>query len=96
MKTKIPTIKSLTFTCPKCGGHLIEEVTVNVSLYNRILTMNTRGTFEYDLIDQSNGELDHYRCGACDYVVVDKQGNNITACLDLVKWLKRQQRKKKK
>jgi len=94
-KQKIELIKSLKFTCPECKSHLIEDVTADVTLYSRILTINEDGDFEYDLIDQSDGELSHYQCSDCGWIVVDGTGLKITDCLELVKWLKSQRKKKK-
>jgi len=85
---KIKPIKSLTFTCPECKNHIIEEVTENVTLFSQILTIDEDGDFEYDLIDQSDGELSHYQCSDCGWIVVDENGLKITDCLDLIKWLK--------
>jgi len=88
MKNTLPTIKSLTFTCPECGSNVIEDVTVNVSLFSRITSLNEDGDFEYDLEDSSDGELSHYQCWHCGYVIVDENGLKINDCLELVKWLK--------
>ena len=86
---KIEEIKSLTFTCPECKSHLIEDVTSDVTLYSRILTIDEDGDFEYNLEDQSDGEVGCYQCWYCGYIIVDENKQKITDCLELVKWLKR-------
>ena len=87
-KQKIEAVKSLTFTCPKCKNHIIEEVTENVTLFSQILTIDEDGDFEYNLEDQSDGELSRYQCWYCGYIIVDENKQKITDCLELVKWLK--------
>jgi len=90
----VETVKSVIFTCPECGSHTLEDVTANVTLYSRILTISEDGDFEYDLFDQSDGELSHYQCSDCGWIVDDENGLKITDCLELVKWLKKQKQNK--
>jgi ribosomal protein L37AE/L43A len=65
---------TIKFKCPKCGNTRVEEVMVNVTVSSEI---KPDATYHgEDLVDLSygkqtneGGEVDHYQCQACGWVL---------------------------
>lgn len=66
-------MQRLNFTCPKCGGHKIEEIMADVTVISEVNDIvgddGVRLDFSYD--DQTNdgGEIDRYQCADCGHCV---------------------------
>lgn len=63
----------IKFTCPKCGGHTIEEIMANVTVSSTVnsVSMDDGKYLEFDYSDQTNegGEIDRYQCAQCGYCI---------------------------
>jgi predicted RNA-binding Zn-ribbon protein involved in translation (DUF1610 family) len=89
--------KGLTFTCPECGGHELGSLE-NVLTNYRIISIPANGDLEYDTKSPLTGDstLLGYECRNCGFELTDENGNPITDCLQVPKWIKKNQSKKKK
>lgn len=79
------------FTCPQCQQHCLEEIMVDVSVSSEVAGFDgddgaSLGLLEYG--DQTNegGEVSHFQCGSCGFILVS---NNIivTTVAGLREWL---------
>jgi len=93
-------IEVLTFTCPRCGSHLIEEI---VMMERIIEWMVVPGDPDYDWNEDyawnvpipphrtkisSKTDRNHYRCQNCGAPLLDKDGNNFWGVPLLLEWLR--------
>jgi predicted RNA-binding Zn-ribbon protein involved in translation (DUF1610 family) len=77
------------FTCPRCGGHRLEEVVCQVTASYEVVEYYPEGDLEYGDADMDGGKVDRYQCRDCGWVVpqvADGQG--------LIAWLLQQQENK--
>jgi len=79
--------KNLIFTCPECGEHRLECVLEGVHTCV-VTSMPDSGNFEYGNIE-SEADVLYWQCIGCGFVLKNKQGDNITANEDVVKWIKK-------
>lgn len=82
---------NLNFTCPRCCGHIIEEVMVNVTVVSEIteVTMDDGNHLEFGYCDQINegGEVDRYQCSNCGYTVAEGGRVQVREALEKGGWL---------
>lgn len=67
---------NVPFTCPKCGGHGIEEVMAEVTVASLcIVTQAKDGTVDVRYKEQSNegGFVDRYQCAGCGFTIIDEE-----------------------
>ena len=77
------------FKCPKCGSSGLEEVMINVtttSFVNDIEIEDGVANCEYDQVGLDDGEVDHYQCSECGYVL-EVNGITIDNLESLAEWL---------
>ena len=56
----------LTFTCPHCGSHKLEEVMQNVCVISEITVIpELGGMMEYGEQTNDDGNVVAYQCGEC-------------------------------
>lgn len=74
MSDRIP----LTFTCPKCGEHRIEEIMVSITVASDVLLdQNPDGSDPgWDYGEQTNddsdsGHVDRYQCKGCGWTILN-------------------------
>ena len=79
--------KYLNFTCPKCGQHILEEIMTNCIQSSAIDTITDEGHVYYDETSTDLGEVDHYQCQNCNYVLKDENDIKISLPEELVEWL---------
>lgn len=86
---------TIEFTCPRCDGHRVEEVMINVTVVTPINTIHTGdglGDCEYGSnIINEDGEVDCFKCRKCGYVV-----ENVKTLEGLVEFLENQQETKRR
>lgn len=91
-------IEVLTFTCPHCGGHRIEEF---VMMERNIGWIAVPGDPNYDWSEDDNRNVsigrtgissetgrNHYRCSRCGAPLLDKEGNAFWGFPLLLEWLR--------
>lgn len=86
-------IKKLTFVCPKCGDNRLEIIETDAIVSSNIISLPEDGDFEYENLTVDDSTIDRFQCFNCGYTLKDKKGNNITDNLEVVKWLKKHQKK---
>jgi len=86
-------VRTLEFTCPKCGEHRIEEVMVNVtvasSLTDIVVDDEPGSPADMTYVDQDNedGEIDRYQCMDCGHVLKDGVNDKICSQEELSVWM---------
>ena len=85
-------MEELKFSCPKCSGQRLEEVTKGVTVYHQINTIHyseeTGIALDYSEDDGEDGYVHSFQCMACGYTLEDKDGFVIKDYNALVKWLR--------
>ena len=82
-------MKTIKFTCQKCGKHRLEEVMTNVTVSSEIITIHTDeglGDCEYAGICNEGGEVDRFQCLSCGCVI-----ENVKTLEELVEFLENKQ-----
>lgn len=59
------------FRCPKCGGHRLEEVMLDVTVFSDVVSCGTGGDCEYGKQSNDGGAVDRYQCSECGWTVPD-------------------------
>jgi len=96
-KFKKNKMKGLVFTCPECGNHELGSVEQVIMTYPiLIIPKNGDLDYGYDNPDAGDGEVLAYQCINCGYELTDNKGNTITDCVDVPKWIKKNQSKKQR
>jgi predicted RNA-binding Zn-ribbon protein involved in translation (DUF1610 family) len=72
----------LRFECPQCGGERLEAVNYTATYLN----IYDDGSVEYP--KAYGGEIDHFRCHACRWIVEDDEHGRIDDPEILASWLK--------
>jgi len=88
--------KGLKFTCPKCGGHQLGSVEQVIATYP-ITHIPANGNLDYDyhnIKDGGDGEVLAYQFMKCGFELTDENGNTITDCIKVPKWIMNQSKKK--
>jgi len=88
----------LKFKCPKCGKKVLEEIMVEVVQSSSISEIqDDDGTvyIDYENSSTDGGEVSHYQCVECGYIIKDEDDNNINNHDDLAIWLKDNCKQKK-
>jgi len=78
----------IKFTCPECGEHVIEEVMLNVMVVSPLIRINDDGDCVYGVQINTDGEVSHYQCMSCGYVIEEEGESVITNCEELAEWIK--------
>ena len=61
----------IRFDCPKCHSHRLEEVMTGVVVASRIRHVGSDGDMSYGEQSNEGGEVDHYQCMDCGYIIPD-------------------------
>jgi hypothetical protein len=84
----------VTFTCPECKSHRLEEVMVNVTLTSVITRIGEGGDLDYGLQIPEDGEIERYQCVDCGWVIPDCQNSeDLFDALEVVKMVKESHKK---
>lgn len=81
----------LKFICPKCKEQQqLEEILINVVQTTVISVIDDSGAVDYksDSIVTEDGEIDHYQCAQCGFVLKLKGFYTVSDPNDLVAWIK--------
>ena len=81
--------KKLKFTCPNCKGTRLEVIETNAIVSSVISNLDPDGDFDYENLTVDDSVVDRFQCIECGYVLKDRNGENITDNLEVVKWLKK-------
>lgn len=77
----------LEFKCPKCKGHKIEEIMVDMTVATEIsnVVQYDDNRVEHVQGEQTNedGHVDRYQCGECGYTIVDGYASFTDEGLDI-------------
>ena len=68
----------LEFTCPDCGCHQLKEVMVNATVETDVvlnLDENGEHRITYGLSRTTDGDIHHYKCLACGYILMINVNN---------------------
>jgi hypothetical protein len=80
--------KVLKFKCPACDSNELEEVMTNVTQYSSIsiIEEGENGVVAIDYANNNceDGEVDHYQCMGCGYILTGVHDE-----IDLAEWLKK-------
>jgi hypothetical protein len=69
------------FTCPKCGGHKIEEIQVGITtatLIDELGEGDDGAYFTYGEQTNEDGYVDRYQCGGCGFTIIDHTRDDLT------------------
>jgi len=80
-KEEDPVCAKLAFTCPKCGGCVIEQVASDCTVSTRVTEVTDVVDYANDTEVDSEGDV-RYQCSGCGWVIPDV-GNDD----DLIEWL---------
>jgi transcription initiation factor IIE alpha subunit len=86
-------MKFLTFTCPKCGSHELEELCCPETVVSPITRISVTDDGEVDLEygpPRLMGDIheEGFQCADCGFVL-SKYGNQVCESEELAKWLER-------
>ena len=82
-------MNGLKFKCPKCGGDRLDEICTGVIQASEITDIDVENAIlDYGETSYDGGELSHYQCLKCSYVLEDN-GVTIEDVEDLIDWLKK-------
>jgi len=87
-------MKKRTFKCPDCGCKDIEEVMVSVVQFTVIDGVEWSSDdpivhYSSDRRNSEGGEVSHYQCFECGYVIIQPGGNIITTPEELFLWIRK-------
>ncbi len=77
----------LKFKCPKCNCNELEVVETDITNSSKVVNINEKGYFEYELIESTGGQINRFQCFDCGYVLKN-EGDNIVILDDVVEWIK--------
>jgi hypothetical protein len=86
----VKKIKKLEFVCPECGATRLESCEGNAYVTSVITNLSEDGDFFYGLPTIEDSEMLAFQCVDCGFRPIDKSGQDINDNLELVKWLKKQ------
>jgi rubredoxin len=83
-------MKTYQFTCPECKKHELGSVEQVILTYP-ITRIPSNGDLDYDTDNPTagDGQVLAYQCMNCGYELKDEQGNTITDCTEVAKWVKK-------
>jgi transposase-like protein len=84
--------KKLQFKCPKCGSSELIEFLTGITQRFAVYNIDTQGNMERDLLDTDYSSSGYFRCGNCQFILLDENGRKIQNDQSLVKWLKKHQK----
>lgn len=83
-------MKTLPFTCPKCGKKDIGSVEQVMMTYPiKVIPEDGDLVYDHDNPIAGDGHVLAYQCMSCGYELEDDGGNTITEGMKLVEWLKK-------
>jgi len=67
----------IEFKCPKCRGHKIEEIMVDMTVATEVSLEQTGAGIECFPGEQNNegGHVDRYQCGDCGYTIINHESD---------------------
>ena len=80
--------KYLKFKCPECSDTRLQEICSGVVQSATCDFITDTGIIDYGETSYDGGELSHYQCLKCGYVIRDGNDCNIDSEEELVAWLK--------
>jgi uncharacterized Zn finger protein len=86
-------MSKINFVCPTCEGETLEEVSFSVTQSATITAITDNGYLDYGEISYDGGELNHFECLNCGFIVTDEHRIPITDGKLLIKWLRENQEK---
>jgi predicted RNA-binding Zn-ribbon protein involved in translation (DUF1610 family) len=87
---KSKVAKSLDFVCPNCGCKRLECCEANAYVTSIITNLSDNGDFSYGSPIIEDSEVLAFQCVDCGFRPTDKSGQDINDNVELVKWLKKQ------
>ena len=87
--TETDAPKTVTFKCPDCGSHRIEEIMADVTVASEITCIVEGGDLEYGEQTNDGGVIDRYQCIHCGFVIPDcTDAEELFTALDVVRQAK--------
>jgi DNA-directed RNA polymerase subunit RPC12/RpoP len=81
--------KYLKFKCPECEHTVLEEVMYDVVQSSTCDSITEEGLVYYGCVSYDCGEVNHYQCQRCDFILRDDSDtDNINCEEELAEWLK--------
>ncbi|MFC1833218.1 hypothetical protein ACFL2Q_00620 [Thermodesulfobacteriota bacterium] len=84
--TAVPESGHLQFTCPECGGHMLDEVTVTFW----IVDFDEKGLLQLRECYHAHEDR-HFMCGDCGWIVPGKDPDRGVTYEGLLAWLRTNQ-----
>ena len=76
----------VTFKCPECGSHRLEEVMTCVQVTTFVTLILENGDCEYGKQTNDDGEIERYQCVDCGFVIPEcKTPEELYEALDVVR-----------
>jgi hypothetical protein len=91
-------MRTVEFTCRKCGGHRIEEVMHSVTVRSPITKIFIQDdtadcNYNLNLVSHEDGYVDHYQCIDCGRVI---EANDLVELVEALDNLLEQKRRDEK
>ena len=81
-------MSKLEFTCPKCGGHSLNEIMVGVCVITEIIGFDDY-CIDYDDAVNKGGHIESFCCENCGWYVRNNDSYDLIDCHDdLIEWIK--------
>ena len=87
-------VKKLEFKCPECDCTKLECCEVNAYVTSIITDLDEDGDFNYGVPVIEDSQVDAFQCVECGFRPQDKNKIDICDNLELIKWLKKNMKKK--
>ena len=84
-------MSKLTFTCPDCGHHVIEEIMSNAHVTTNLTIIDEDGDHDYGEPVITDSFTDWYQCANCAFVIKGDDGEPIKDCDVLGEWVEKHQ-----
>ena len=89
MKCYNDHVQQISFTCPACGGHKLEEVLENATVSSLVLDLCIQGDIancDYGKPTIEDGEVVRYQCFDCGYILSVEE-EDVDSLQELASWL---------